>query len=42
MRRLLAADQGRLAVLIGGRVAGIITRHDILHFIAIRTELEKG
>jgi Zn-dependent protease len=41
MRRLLAAGQGRLAVLDSGRVAGIITRDDILHFIAIHTELGK-
>jgi Zn-dependent protease len=40
MRRLLAAGQGRLAVLESGKVTGIITRHDILHFIAIHTELE--
>jgi Zn-dependent protease len=39
MRRLLAANQGRLAVLDSGKVIGIITRHDILHFIAIHTEL---
>jgi Zn-dependent protease len=40
MRRLLAADQGRLAVLEAGRVAGIVTRHDVLAFIQIHTELE--
>jgi Zn-dependent protease/CBS domain-containing protein len=40
MRRLLAAGQGRLAVLEAGKITGIITRHDILHFIAIHTELE--
>jgi Zn-dependent protease len=40
MRRLLAAGQGRLAVLDSGKVAGIITRHDILHFITIHTELD--
>jgi Zn-dependent protease len=39
MRRLLAAGQGRLAVLDSGRVAGIITRDDLLHFISIHTEL---
>jgi Zn-dependent protease len=42
MRRLLAAGEGRLAVLDNGKVSGIITRHDILHFIEIHTELEKG
>jgi Zn-dependent protease len=40
MRRLLAAGQGRLAVLEEGRVAGIVTRHDVLAFITIHTELE--
>jgi len=40
MRRLLAAGQGRLAVLDSGKVTGIITRHDILHFITIHTELD--
>jgi Zn-dependent protease len=39
MRRLLAAGQGRLAVLEAGKVTGVITRHDILHFITIHTEL---
>jgi len=41
MRRLLAAGQGRLAVLETGKVTGIITRHDVLSFITIHTELEK-
>ena len=40
MRRLLVAGQGRLVVLNGKRVVGIITRHDILQFIKIHTELE--
>jgi CBS domain-containing protein len=40
MRRLLAAGQDHLAVLDGGKVAGIVTRDDVLHFIAIHTELE--
>jgi len=40
MRRLLAADEGRLAVVEGGRVIGVITRHDVLRFITIHTELE--
>ena len=39
LRRLLAAGQGRLAVLEGEKVIGIVTRHDILHFIKIHTEL---
>jgi len=42
MRRLLASGQGRLAVLDAGKIAGIITRHDVLHFIAIHSELENG
>lgn len=40
MRRLLAAGQGRLAVIDAGRVVGIITRHDVLSYITIHTELE--
>ena len=40
MRRLLAPGQGRLAVVENGRVTGMITRHDVLHFIKIHTELE--
>ena len=40
MRMLLAAATGRLAVTEGNRTIGIITRHDILHFIKIHTELE--
>ena len=40
MRRLLLPDQGRLAVVDGNRLDGIITRHDILKFIRIHTELE--
>ena len=42
MRRLLAAGRGRLAVLEAGRVAGIVTRHDVLAFITIHTELGEG
>ena len=41
MRRLLVAGSGKLAVTEEGRVIGMITRHDILHFIQIRTELEE-
>jgi Zn-dependent protease len=40
MRRLLVPGSGRLAVLEDGRVVGVITRHDILHFIEIHNELE--
>ncbi len=42
MRRLLAAGEGRLAVTDAGKVTGIITRHDVLSFITIHTELEPG
>ncbi|MEZ0254875.1 MAG: site-2 protease family protein [Chthoniobacter sp.] len=40
MRLLLAPDLSRLAVIENGRLVGIVTRHDILHFIEIHTELE--
>src|SRR5207248_990214 len=40
MRRLLIPGQGRMAVVDGGKLTGIVTRHDILHFIKIHTELE--
>lgn len=40
MRRLLEPDQGRLTVVERGRVVGIITRHDVLQFMKIHTELE--
>jgi Zn-dependent protease/CBS domain-containing protein len=40
MHRLLATGPGRLAVLSGDKLVGIVTRHDILHFIQIHTELE--
>jgi Zn-dependent protease len=40
MRRLLATGEGRLAVIDAGKVTGILTRHDVLHFITIHTELE--
>jgi Zn-dependent protease len=40
-RELLVAGQGRLGVTDSeGRLIGIITRHDLLHFIRIHTELE--
>jgi CBS domain-containing protein len=39
MRLLLAPGLGRLAVTENGRTVGIITRHDILHFVKIHTEL---
>jgi Zn-dependent protease/CBS domain-containing protein len=40
MRRLLAPDQGRLGVVVKGKLVGMITRHDILHVIEIHSELE--
>ena len=40
MRRLLVAGQGRLAVLEKNKVLGMVTRHDILQFIKVHTELE--
>jgi Zn-dependent protease len=41
MRKLLAADSGRLAVTENTTVVGIITRHDILQFIKVHVELEE-
>ena len=40
MRLLLAPELSRLAVIEEGKLVGIVTRHDILHFIEIHTELE--
>lgn len=40
MQRLLVPGQGRLAVIEQDKLIGIITRHDILKFIRIHTELE--
>jgi len=40
MRLLLAPELSRLAVIENNRLVGIVTRHDILHFIEIHTELE--
>ncbi|MDR3401205.1 MAG: site-2 protease family protein [Chthoniobacter sp.] len=40
MRLLLAPELSRLAVIENDRLVGIVTRHDILHFIEIHTELE--
>ncbi len=41
MRLLLAPELTRLAVIDDGKLVGIVTRHDILHFIEIHTELEE-
>jgi CBS domain-containing protein len=41
MKMLLAPELSRLAVIENGRLVGIVTRHDILHFIEIHTELEE-
>lgn len=41
MRMLLAPELSRLAVVEDGKLVGIVTRHDILHFIEIHTELEE-
>jgi Zn-dependent protease len=42
MQRLLRRDESRLGVLdADGRIVGIVTRHDILQFIRIRTELDE-
>ncbi len=40
-RLLLQAGQGRLGVVDdAGKLVGMVTRHDLLHFIRIHTELE--
>jgi Zn-dependent protease/CBS domain-containing protein len=41
MRLLLAPELSRLAVVENGKLLGIVTRHDILHFIEMHTTLEK-
>lgn len=42
LRLLLTAGQGRLAVVDdAGQLVGMLTRHDLLHFIRIHTELEE-
>jgi CBS domain-containing protein len=41
MRSLLVPETGRLAVVDNGKVIGVVTRHDILQFIKIHTELEE-
>lgn len=41
MRQLLIPGQGRLAVLDGKKLVGIVTRHDVLQYIRIHTELEE-
>jgi CBS domain-containing protein len=41
MRLLLAPELSRLAVVEDGKLVGIVTSHDILHFIEIHTELEE-
>jgi Zn-dependent protease/CBS domain-containing protein len=40
MRLLLSPELSRLAVIENGRLVGIVTRHDILNFIEIHTQLE--
>jgi Zn-dependent protease/CBS domain-containing protein len=40
MRRLLTPGESRLAVIDSGKLVGMVTRHDILHFIKIHTALE--
>jgi Zn-dependent protease/CBS domain-containing protein len=40
MRLLLSPELSRLAVIENGRLVGVVTRHDILNFIEIHTELE--
>jgi Zn-dependent protease len=42
LRRLLVPGHGRLAVTDGNQLVGFVTRHDILQFIRIRSELEPG
>ena len=41
MRQLLTPGFGRMGVTEGGKLVGIVTRHDVLHFIRVHTELEE-
>lgn len=41
LRRISRPGHGRLAVVKGGRLEGIITRHDLMQYIEIKTELEE-
>jgi Zn-dependent protease/CBS domain-containing protein len=40
MKKLLAPDLNRLAVVEDGKLVGMVTRHDLLQFIKIHAELE--
>ena len=40
MKMLLAPELNRLAVVEHGKLVGIVTRHDLLQFIKIHSELE--
>ena len=43
LQTLLTAGQGRMGVIDReGKLAGIVTRHDLLHYIRIHHELENG
>ena len=38
-RKMTDADKGHLPVAHGGRLVGIVTRHDIMNLIQIKTDL---
>ncbi|HEY8515478.1 MAG TPA: site-2 protease family protein [Candidatus Binatia bacterium] len=40
MRRMAAADSGRLLVLEHGRLAGLITRNGVMHYLRLSSELD--
>jgi CBS domain-containing protein len=41
-RKMTEADKGHLPVIENGRLAGIVTRHDIMDLLHVRLELGEG
>jgi CBS domain-containing protein len=41
-RKMMDADKGHLPVAQGERLVGIVTRHDIMNLIQIKTDLAEG
>ena len=42
LRKMTSADKGYLPVAVDGRLAGIVTRHDIMDLLQVRMELGPG